>query len=132
MVLSSMVSNPRLLYLLRTLIQIQHLKVLLPARVLTLTHLSRMGLLYLAPHIVLVRLTRIAKSVASTGHATTMPQPDLSHTTTMTSMIVQMGKPPRKVEQPLLTSIPFQFEMVQTHRVFARQSPPCHHLLLSL
>ncbi len=67
MVLLSMVSNPRLPYHLHTLIQIQHQKVLLPVQVLMLTHLSQMALLYLAPRIVLVRLTCTAKSVVSTA-----------------------------------------------------------------
>jgi hypothetical protein len=54
----------------------QHLQVLLlPERVLILTYLSRMGLLYLSPRIILARLTCIAKSVASTGYATTIPPP---------------------------------------------------------
>jgi hypothetical protein len=127
-----MVLNPRLLYLLRTLTQIQPQKVLLLVRVLMLTLLSRMALLYPAPRIVLARLTRIAKSVASTGHVATMSPPVLSHTMMMTSMIAQRGKPPRKVEQPLLTLIPSRFEMVKMHHVFARQSPPRRHLLLFL
>jgi hypothetical protein len=127
-----MALNLRLLYLPRTLIQIQPQKVLLLVRVLMLTLLSRMALLYPAPRIVLARLTRIAKSVASTGHVTTIPLPVLSHMMMMTSMIAQRGKPPRKGEQALSTSIPFRFEMVKTPRVFARQSPPRRHPLLFL
>jgi hypothetical protein len=132
MVLLLMVLNPRLLYLLRTLIQIQPQKVLLLVRVLMLTHLSRMALLYPAPRIVLVRLTGIAKSVASTGLATTMPPPVLSHTMMMTFMTAQRGKLPRKVEQGLLTSIPFRFGIVKMHHAFAWLSPPRRHPLLSL
>jgi hypothetical protein len=47
-------------------------------------------------------------------------------------MTAQMGKPPRKVERPLLTLIPFQFEMMQTHRAFVQQYPPYRHPLLFL
>ena len=127
----SMVLNPRLLYLLRTLIQTQLQKVLLPVRVLTLLLLLT-ALLRPAPRIGLVRPMGTLKSVASTGHATIMPPQGLSHTMMMTSMIVQREKQLRKVEQALLTSIPFQFEIVKMHRAFARQSLLRRHPLLSL
>jgi hypothetical protein len=64
----------------------QHLHVLLlPVRVLILTYLSRMGLLYLSPRIILARLTCIAKSYNYSPAG-------LSHITT-TSMTIQTGKP---------------------------------------
>jgi len=126
-----MVLSPRLLYLLRTLIQIQLQKALLPVRVLTLL-LLLMALPCPAPRIGLVRPMGTLKSVASTERAITMPPQGLSHTMMMTSMIAQRENLPRKVEQALLTSIPFQFETVKMHRAFVRQSPPRHHQLLFL
>jgi len=124
--------NLRLLFPLLTLIPIRLQKDRLLVRVPMLTHLSRMVSLCLAPRIVLVRLTRTARSVALTGHATTTPRPVSSHTMTMTYTISQRAKLPRKVWRLLLTLTPFRFAMPMTHHASARQSPQRHHRLLFL
>jgi hypothetical protein len=132
MVFLLVVLNQKLLSPRRTLIQILLPKVLLRVLVPTLPHSSRMASLYLVPRIDLVRLRCIAKSVASIVLATPIARRVSSHTTTTTSMSAQREKLPRRVELALSTLIHFQFAMVKMHHVFAHQSPPRRHPLLSL
>ena len=130
---SLMVLRPRLLFLLRTLIQIQPQKVLPPVRVRMPTRSLQMVLLYPAPRIGLERLRCILKSVAFTGRVTTVPPLVSLDTMMMTSMIVQRERLLRKVELARLTSIPCQCATLRIYRAFApRRSPPRRHLLLFL
>jgi hypothetical protein len=126
-----MEENLRSLFPRRTSTQILLRKDLPHVQVPMLTLSSRTVSPFPALRIGLERLARILKSVVPIGPAITMLQQVLLHMTTTTSMTDQEG-PRRKAEPAHLTLIPSQFVMAKTRRAYARQSPPCSHLLLYL
>jgi hypothetical protein len=126
-----MEENLRSLFPRRTSTQILLRKDLPHVQAPMLTLSSRMVSPFPALRIGLGRLARIPKSVVPIGPAITMLQQVLLHMTTTTSMTDQEG-PRRKAEPAHLTLIPSQFVMAKTRHAYARQSPPCSHLLLYL